>query len=239
MNRPTDNDPRDSTVRDHTFLKNLRRMGLVEGISTLILFGIAMPLKYMADLPMAVRIAGSVHGFLFVCLAVMLLMSITRVPLSRTMALAGVAAAVVPFGSFKIREAVHGSQLSGIIATPTGDVNSYFAPAKDEFCRSFQSASRIASIVFISGRQQTHNATHFRTNPEPEPGVKTAGGVDSDGRPIHCRHDIIDCNHCVCNDLNNVRVSWHVIRFPTTSKVCLLQIWPLGFQRIINVAGAG
>jgi integral membrane protein len=75
-------------------------MGFVEGISTLVLFGIAMPLKYMADLPMAVRIAGSVHGFLFVCLTVMLMMSITRVPLSRSMAITGVIAAIVPFGPF-------------------------------------------------------------------------------------------------------------------------------------------
>ena len=83
---------------DHAFLKNVRRMGCVEGISTLVLFGIAMPLKYLADLPVAVRIAGSVHGLLFVCLVVMLLLAITRIPISKCMALAGIVAAVVPFG---------------------------------------------------------------------------------------------------------------------------------------------
>ena len=82
------------------FLKNLRRMGFVEGVSTLILFGVAMPLKYMADLPLAVRIAGSVHGLLFVCLVVMLMMATTRVPISKSLALAGMFAAVVPFGPF-------------------------------------------------------------------------------------------------------------------------------------------
>ena len=85
---------------DRAFLKHVRRMGCVEGISTLILFGIAMPLKYMADLPIAVRIAGSVHGLLFVCLVVMLLLAITRIPISKSMALAGIVAAVVPFGPF-------------------------------------------------------------------------------------------------------------------------------------------
>ena len=83
---------------DRAFLKHVRRMGCVEGISTLVLFGIAMPLKYLADLPVAVRIAGSVHGLLFVCLVVMLLLAITRIPISKCMALAGIVAAVVPFG---------------------------------------------------------------------------------------------------------------------------------------------
>ena len=85
---------------DRAFLKHVRRMGCVEGISTLVLFGIAMPLKYMANLPVAVRIAGSVHGLLFVCLVVMLLLAITRIPISKSMALAGIVAAVVPFGPF-------------------------------------------------------------------------------------------------------------------------------------------
>lgn len=85
---------------DYAFLRNVRRMGRIEGISTLVLFGIAMPLKYMADLPVAVRIAGSVHGLLFVCLVVMLLMAIRRIPISKSMAFVGVVAAVVPFGPF-------------------------------------------------------------------------------------------------------------------------------------------
>ena len=49
-----------------TPLSRLRIIGNIEGISYLLLLGIAMPLKYIADIPMAVRIAGSIHGFLFV-----------------------------------------------------------------------------------------------------------------------------------------------------------------------------
>ncbi|HIF00712.1 MAG TPA: DUF3817 domain-containing protein [Planctomycetes bacterium] len=85
---------------NHSFLKKLRRMGLVEGVSTLFLFGVAMPLKYMAGMPLAVRIAGSVHGLLFVVLCLMLMLAITRIPISKAMAFAGMAAAVVPFGPF-------------------------------------------------------------------------------------------------------------------------------------------
>jgi integral membrane protein len=100
MNTPTDHPSGERAAIDHAFLKNVRRMGTVEGVSTLVLFGVAMPLKYMADMPLAVRIAGSVHGFLFIGLAVMLMMAITRIPISRSMALAGIVAAVVPFGPF-------------------------------------------------------------------------------------------------------------------------------------------
>ena len=40
-------------------------VSLAEGISFLVLLCIAMPLKYAANLPIAVMIAGMVHGLLF------------------------------------------------------------------------------------------------------------------------------------------------------------------------------
>ena len=52
------------------FLRKLRRLSLCEGVSTLLLFGVAMPLKYFANLPQAVSIVGMLHGILFICLAV-------------------------------------------------------------------------------------------------------------------------------------------------------------------------
>lgn len=82
------------------FLTAVRRLGLIEGTSTLVLFGIAMPLKYLANLPMAVRIVGSLHGFLFVALAILLFWAVSRVPISRAAAWLGVLAAIVPFGPF-------------------------------------------------------------------------------------------------------------------------------------------
>ena len=83
-----------------TFVRALRHLAIVEGISTLVLFGIAMPLKYFAGMPLAVRIVGSVHGALFVALVVMLLLAIRKVPISLKLAAAGIAAAVVPGGPF-------------------------------------------------------------------------------------------------------------------------------------------
>ena len=63
------------------FIPMLRLLSLIEGVSTLILFGIAMPLKYAAGMPLAVTIAGTVHGALFTALALMLLIAIRQVPL--------------------------------------------------------------------------------------------------------------------------------------------------------------
>ena len=85
---------------DRRFLQRLRLLGTIEGISTLVLFGIAMPLKYLAGLPMAVTVVGSIHGFLFLALASMFVMGTWRVPISRGLAAAGIVAAVVPFGPF-------------------------------------------------------------------------------------------------------------------------------------------
>ncbi|MCG8586614.1 MAG: DUF3817 domain-containing protein, partial [Pirellulales bacterium] len=48
---------------DSQFLSRLRLLSIVEGTSTLLLFGIAMPLKYIYEMPMAVRVVGSLHGF--------------------------------------------------------------------------------------------------------------------------------------------------------------------------------
>jgi len=47
-------------------LSLLRKAGIAEGISFLVLLGIAMPLKYLFQQPIAVKILGWAHGILFV-----------------------------------------------------------------------------------------------------------------------------------------------------------------------------
>lgn len=47
-------------------LKMLRVTGILEGISYLLLLFIAMPLKYFADMPAAVKYTGWAHGLLFI-----------------------------------------------------------------------------------------------------------------------------------------------------------------------------
>jgi integral membrane protein len=87
-------------TRDHQFLERLRLLGTVEGVSTLVLFGIAMPLKYFAGVPMAVTVAGSIHGALFLALATMFVLGTRRIPIPMGLAAAGIVAAVLPFGPF-------------------------------------------------------------------------------------------------------------------------------------------
>jgi integral membrane protein len=75
-------------------------LGIIEGISTLGLFFVAMPMKYWYDQPMAVTIAGMVHGFLFLGLVTLFLIGKSQVPLSTKMVLAGILGAILPFGPF-------------------------------------------------------------------------------------------------------------------------------------------
>ncbi|MCF6243822.1 MAG: DUF3817 domain-containing protein [Sulfurovum sp.] len=45
-------------------LKRFKLINKIEGISFLILLFIAMPMKYMLDIPMATKIVGMLHGLL-------------------------------------------------------------------------------------------------------------------------------------------------------------------------------
>ena len=52
----------------------LRAAGLAEAVSFLVLLGVAMPLKYLAGMPQAVKVVGWAHGLLFMgfCAALLL-----------------------------------------------------------------------------------------------------------------------------------------------------------------------
>ncbi|MBM3444032.1 MAG: DUF3817 domain-containing protein [Bacteroidetes bacterium] len=51
---------------NNALINRLRKIGIAEGISFLILLLVAMPLKYMLGQPLAVTYVGWVHGALFV-----------------------------------------------------------------------------------------------------------------------------------------------------------------------------
>jgi integral membrane protein len=96
--------PNDKSVGtiDVRFLRRLRTAGFVEGCSTLVLFFIAMPLKYFAGMPLAVTIVGGIHGFLFLLLVALFIAAVKKVPLALPLAVAGVFGAVIPFGPFVV-----------------------------------------------------------------------------------------------------------------------------------------
>ncbi|GLI85715.1 MULTISPECIES: DUF3817 domain-containing protein [Rossellomorea] len=83
-----------------TSIGRLRQAGFVEGMSLLILLLIAMPLKYMADIPMAVTIVGSLHGGLFVIYLLILAYVTFKVRWHLKWSVAGVLVAFIPFGNF-------------------------------------------------------------------------------------------------------------------------------------------
>lgn len=83
-----------------TPLGRLRLIGWLEGISFVLLLGVAMPLKYFAGEPGAVRVVGMAHGVLFLLylLAAWHAHLEYRWPLKRTALLA--LASLLPFGPF-------------------------------------------------------------------------------------------------------------------------------------------
>ena len=83
-----------------TQLGRLRIIGFAEGLSFLILLGIAMPLKYFFGLPETVRVVGMAHGLLFV-LYVLLVIQV-KIEYGWSLKKMGLAllASVIPFGTF-------------------------------------------------------------------------------------------------------------------------------------------
>lgn len=78
-------------------LRYLSILALVEGASLVALTGIAMPLKYYAGLPEAVRMVGLAHGALFLLATATLALVLTRGHLSATKGARVFAASLIPF----------------------------------------------------------------------------------------------------------------------------------------------
>ena len=87
-------------VENPEFLKKLRKLSLIEGCSTLILFFIAMPLKYLLELPEAVSWPGRIHGGLFILLVMFSVIAIRKVPIGIKLSFMLIIAAIIPFGPF-------------------------------------------------------------------------------------------------------------------------------------------
>ncbi|MBF9255331.1 DUF3817 domain-containing protein [Pontibacter sp. 172403-2] len=81
-------------------IKRLRLIGILEGISYLVLLGIAMPLKYMADMPAPVKYVGWAHGLLFVLFVAAVANAAIAKRWSVLKVLAALVASVLPFGPF-------------------------------------------------------------------------------------------------------------------------------------------
>lgn len=86
-------------------MKNMIRMratSLAEGVSWLVLLLIAMPLKYAAGYPLAVTVAGMIHGGLFMVLMASVTWVWYKKEVDFAFAAAVMVASLVPFGAFAI-----------------------------------------------------------------------------------------------------------------------------------------
>lgn len=75
-------------------------VSILEGISFLLLLGIAMPLKYVFNMPEMVEHVGMAHGVLFIGYILLCLLLIKPMNWSSKQALAVMGCSLIPFGPF-------------------------------------------------------------------------------------------------------------------------------------------
>lgn len=78
----------------------LRVVGIMEGISFILLLFVAMPLKYMFAIPMAVKIIGMAHGLLFLWFLWALYEASSKHEWNYKFRLLAFIASLLPFGTF-------------------------------------------------------------------------------------------------------------------------------------------
>lgn len=83
-----------------TVIGRLRVVAFLEGVSFLVLLGIAMPLKYVAGNPEPVRVVGMLHGVLFVLYVLLLIQSKFEYRWAFGKTAWAFIASLVPFGTF-------------------------------------------------------------------------------------------------------------------------------------------
>lgn len=81
-------------------IRAFRTIALAEGTSFVILLFIAMPLKYLMGLPLAVRIVGSIHGILFLLYVARLVKLRAAYQWDDRFCFQAFIASILPFGTF-------------------------------------------------------------------------------------------------------------------------------------------
>ncbi|NPA52825.1 MAG: DUF3817 domain-containing protein [Aquificae bacterium] len=79
-------------------IHKLIRVSVLEGISLIILFFVAMPIKYFLGEPIAVKIAGSIHGILWLIFLYVLYQNRNINQFDNSLSLKLIVLSVVPFG---------------------------------------------------------------------------------------------------------------------------------------------
>ena len=86
----------------NTPIGRLRLVGMIEGASYVLLLGVAMPMKYIWGLPLAVRVVGMIHGILFIAFCGVLAEAKRSAGWSWAQCVLPFVASLLPFGPFVI-----------------------------------------------------------------------------------------------------------------------------------------
>jgi integral membrane protein len=83
-----------------TWLNRFRSVAFLEGVSFLLLLFIAMPLKYLAGMPLGVKVVGMAHGVLVIayCLLLAVVHAENNWTLRKTVL--SLLVSLLPFGTF-------------------------------------------------------------------------------------------------------------------------------------------
>ena len=81
-------------------IRTLRILGNVEGVSYLLLLGIAMPMKYFFGMPLAVKTVGMAHGVLFIAYCLLLALQMRANKWNLLFGIYLFVATLIPFGTF-------------------------------------------------------------------------------------------------------------------------------------------
>lgn len=92
------------TAPDSKTLHRFRKVAFFEGVSFILLVFIAMPLKYWADFPLAVKYVGWLHGVLFIAYIFFLIQCWIEYNWKFTRVLLFFFASLLPFAPFAVEK---------------------------------------------------------------------------------------------------------------------------------------
>jgi integral membrane protein len=109
------------SLQDHLgaiHLRRLRIVAFIEGTTLLLLVGVAVPLKHLAGLPLAVSVIGPIHGLAFVSYLWMVFHSVSSHSWSGQEIGRLLVAALIPFGGLLTASLIHRKLLVLAALTP-------------------------------------------------------------------------------------------------------------------------
>ena len=88
-------------------VKNFSLINTIEGYSYLLLLFVAMPLKYLAGVAVAVKIVGMIHGVLFIAFCMLLVLAWQEAKWAFKENIIFFIASLIPFGTFFTKKKIN------------------------------------------------------------------------------------------------------------------------------------